>query len=562
MLFLHHVIRCYLVVTLIYILSACTSKPAKLDPLVANTGQPLSSVAQSTDVIFYDLKLAVFPEEKQIAGTGKTVFRVVKETQQIELKLDSRFSINTVTVADKKAEFLHSHGVITINLYEKKYPGEVVEVAINYSGKPHIALNPPWSGGFVFSETNDGKPWIATAVQGEGCDLFWPCKDHFSDKADSMRIRVTVPTGLYVASNGVLKNITVLQNKTTEFDWFLSEPASDYNIALNIGPFERVQQQYTSINGTDIPVEFWVLPENRQKASNLLTNDVYQQMAFFESVLGPYPWGQQKLGFVETPHLGMEHQTINAYGKGYTRDPSGYDWLIQHELAHEWFGNLMTHEQLNDAWLHEGFGFYMQPSYSLYTFGEAAYNHAMYKAYLGIKNCQPIVKEGELSSKEAFNSDIYGKGGWTLHTLRWLIGDELFWQATRELIYGSSDTQSLSYPIQSRYRNTQQFIDIVNRITKKDYNWLFDVYLKQAALPTLTMKRQNNVANLYWSKSEKDATPFKMPVPISINGQLQVYIPIEGVITIKAKPVDHIIVDPQMKVLRQLPITSQCQQEE
>ena len=87
MLFLHHAIRCYLVVTLIYILSACTSKPAKLDPLVANTGQPLSSVAQSTDVIFYDLKLAVFPEEKQIAGTGKTVFRVVKETQQIELKL-------------------------------------------------------------------------------------------------------------------------------------------------------------------------------------------------------------------------------------------------------------------------------------------------------------------------------------------------------------------------------------------------------------------------------------------------------------------------------------------
>lgn len=124
----------------IYILSACTSKPAKLDPLVANTGQPLSSVAQSTDVIFYDLKLAVFLAEKQIAGTGKTVFRVIKETQQIELKLDSRFSINTVTVADKKAEFIHSRGVVTINLYEKKYPGEVVEVAINFQASHILRL--------------------------------------------------------------------------------------------------------------------------------------------------------------------------------------------------------------------------------------------------------------------------------------------------------------------------------------------------------------------------------------------------------------------------------------
>ncbi len=542
-------------------LTGCYSKPAALDPQVASTGESLSTIAQTTDVIFYDLQLVVLPSKKKISGIGKTMFRVLKKTQQVELKLDSRFSIENVTVAKQPVNFSHQQGVIIIDLYEAKYPGEVVEVAISYSGHPHEATNPPWSGGFVFSHTAQGEPWIATAVQGEGCDLFWPCKDHFSDKADSMRIRVTVPTGLSVASNGVLKKIMPLKNNTTEFDWFLSEPASDYNIALNIGPFERIQQQYKSINGTQVPVEFWALPENSHKATMLLNDDVYQQLAFFESVLGPYPWGMQKLGFVETPHLGMEHQTINAYGKGYTRDPSGYDWLIQHELAHEWFGNLMTHEKLNDAWLHEGFGFYMQPTYSLFKFGEAAYNHAMYTAYLGLKNCHPIVKQGKVTSKEAFNADIYGKGGWTLHTLRWLIGDELFWQAARELVYGQTQTANLSYPIESRYRSSQEFINIVNRITGDDYTWLFDVYLKQAALPTLTMERTNTVAYLSWSNSEKDGTAFKMPVPISINGKLTTHTPVDGLITINAKKSDIIVIDPQMKVLRQLPIISQCQQQ-
>jgi aminopeptidase N len=548
--------KAFLLSTLI--LAGCSTTEPALDPIIGDTGQALSATALHADVIKYDLELEIFPSEKSIKGIGRTVFLLTSDTQELELKLDSRFAIEKITVDQRSTQYSRNGGALLIDLGHVTSAGNIVDVAVYYSGKPHVALKAPWQGGIVWSQTEKGLPWIATAVQGEGCDLFWPCKDHFSDKADSMRIRLTVPKGLSAVTNGVLQGIKDVGQDKQQFDWLLSAPASDYNIALNIGPYTRIQKSYTSINGSTVPIEFWVLSENLEKANTLLEDDLSQQIAYYEQTLGPYPWGDQKLGFVETPHLGMEHQTINAYGKKYLRDEHGYDWLMQHELAHEWFGNLMTHEKLNDAWLHEGFGFYMQPAYSLAKFGDAAYSYTMYKSYLGLVNCEPVVRDGQVTSDEAFNSDIYGKGGWALHTLRWLIGDELFWQATRELLYGTADTAALTYPIQPRYRNTQEFIDIVNRLSQKDFTWMFDVYLKQAPLPELINTRQGESLSLSW-KTPMDK-PFPMPVPISINGDLQVYSFENGQINLNLKPSDKVIIDPQMKVLRYLPIIGLCEE--
>ncbi|MFT5838451.1 MAG: aminopeptidase N [Flavobacteriales bacterium] len=538
-------------------LTACTSI-APLDPIIGDTGQPISDIANNTDVLSYGLELEVFPDKKAIAGVGHSYLLITQKTSQIELKLDSRFNIFKILVNNNVANYKRVGGIITINLDSPKIPGDTVNIAVHYSGKPHIALRAPWSGGFVWSETEDGTPWIATAVQGEGCDLFWPCKDHFADKADSMDISLTVPKTVSAVTNGVLTSVTHVGEDKHRFNWTLSVPASDYNIALNIGPFTRIQQSYTSVNGESVPIEFWALHKNSDKAQTMIEEDLLQQISFFEELLGPYPWGDQKLGFVETPHLGMEHQTINAYGKKYLRDKNGFDWLLHHELAHEWFGNLITHKQLNDAWLHEGFGLYMQPLYSLYKFGEAAYTHAMYQSYLGLVNCHPVVMEGVITSDQAFNSDIYGKGGWTLHTLRWLIGDELFWQASRKLLYDTAVTHNLPYPMVPRYRDTQDFIDIINTLTGDDYTWLFDVYLKQAALPELKQTRTKNKLVLKWQTPNNLAFP--MPISISINGDMAIYTTIDNQIILDIKQQDHIIIDPQMKVLRYLPIIGLCEE--
>ncbi|MDA8622361.1 M1 family metallopeptidase [Psychrosphaera sp.] len=540
---------------LTFSLGACSKIP-ELDPIIGDTGNPFSEVAESTDVIEYAIDLEIFPSSQSIAGSGSATFLITKATAQVELKLDNRFTIDKVEVAGVATTYTVNGGVITIDLPNVVAKGDTVTASVFYSGKPHVALNAPWDGGFVWSQTPTGKDWIATAVQGEGCDLFWPCKDHYADKAETTRIHLTVPDGLVAATNGVLQKSVPLSNNRIRYEWLLQVPASDYNIALNIGPYQRIQKSYTSVNGKRVPIEFWALPQSVDKATTMIDDDLMHQIEFFENMIGPYPWYTEKLGFVETPHLGMEHQTINAYGKKYVRDEHGFDFLLHHELAHEWFGNVMTHEKLNDAWLHEGFGLYMQPAYSLYRYGEAAYQHRMYESYLGLVNCHAIVLDGDITSNQAFNSDIYGKGGWTLHTLRWLIGDEKFWQATRDLVYG--EDFELNDEITPRYRNTQEFIDIVNKVAGDDYTWLFNVYLKQAELPNLKTDIAAETLTLNWQVPGN--VDFPMPIPVSINGEINVIDVPTGGASIEIPPGARVIVDPEMKVLRKLPIIGSCEE--
>jgi aminopeptidase N len=270
-------------------LIACQSTVTPLDPLIGDTGQPLSAVSQAADVKTYDLALDIDPASQSISGVGRTGFVLVQATAQVELKLDSRFTIDKIEVGGKVATYQRSGGVLTIALGAEQPAGSAVDVAVFYHGQPHVAKNAPWAGGTVWAKTPDGKPWIATAVQGEGCDLFWPCKDHFADKADSMRIRLTVPNGLSAVTNGVLQQVTPVGKDKQQFDWLLSVPASDYNIALNIGPYQRIQDSYTSVNGSKVAVEFWALPENADKAKTLWQQDLLQQVQWYERVLGPYP---------------------------------------------------------------------------------------------------------------------------------------------------------------------------------------------------------------------------------------------------------------------------------
>ncbi len=546
------------------LLAACQSSPppatpgpAPLDPVIGDTGQPLSEVAQAADVKAYDLQLEIMPQSQSIQGVGRTEFVLLKASSQLELKLDARFQIDRVQVDGVSASYQRQGGILTIDMAATKAAGSKVTVDVAYQGQPHVAKNAPWAGGTVWSKTPEGQPWIATAVQGEGCDLFWPCKDHFADKADRMRIRLTVPKGLSAVTNGVLQGVTDVGPDKQQFDWVLTVPASDYNIALNIGPYTRIQDSYRAVNGETVPIEFWALSANADKARTLLKEDVKGQVAWFEQKLGPYPWGKEKLGIVETPHLGMEHQTVNAYGKGYKRDEYGFDWLLQHELSHEWFGNLMTHQQLNHAWLHEGFGLYMQPAYARDKLGIAAYHYQMYKSYLGLINCEPVVRVGKVTSDEAFNPDIYGKGGWTLHTLRYLVGEQVFWQATRELLYGTAESQTLPYPIAPRYRTTEEFISIVNRLSGKDYQWLFDVYLYQAPLPELKTVAKDGLITLSWQTPGNK--PFPMPVPVVFQGKAQTLDFSKGPVVLKGQ-LSELSIDPEMWILRQLPLIGDCKE--
>ena len=246
----------------------------------------------------------------------------------------------------------------------------------------------------------------------------------------------------------------------------------------------------------------------------------------------------------------MEHQTINAYGNNYEKKPEGFDWLFHHELAHEWFGNQLTAANWDDYWLHEGFASYMQPLYGRWREGEARYAVMLVAQRNQIANRAPVVRDRVLTEEEVYEpakggagTDIYYKGSWTLHTLRWLIGDAAFYESVRRLIYGRPDPRPGNF--RPRYGSTRDFEAIVARVTGKDYRWFFDTYLRDRALPELLATRDGDVLRLAWKTERQRA--FAMPIEVQVGERVR-RVAVPGEVRVPAGA--HVTIDPTARVLR------------
>lgn len=531
-----------------------------LHPDTAKTGKPMSAIQSAFDVRHYALSIRVIPSKREIDGRVDVTFEALKPLDAIELDLDPDLPISAATMEGASLDVRRDQDSFTVALPTRLDAGERATVSIAYAGQPHVALAPPWHGGFVWSEV-DGSPWFATAVQTEGCDLWWPCKDSYADKPDEgVDVAITAPRGVKVASVGVLAGVEEGDDGFDTWRWTSRHPYAGYAVAINGGPYELVEISYEGINGTTYPVQFWALPKNVDKARKLVDTDVVAALEFFERMVGPYPWGDEKVGFVETPHLGMEHQTINGYGEQYKRGKHGFDQLLHHELAHEWFGNVMTHARPQDSWLHEGYGSYMQSVYSEEVVGKMAYFERMFGAYVDSEHCFPVANPAVGDVGEAFdNRDIYTKGAWMLHTLRNLIGEKAFWAGTRRVVYDTSDPWSLDYPIEPRYRTTEEFIRIMSEEAGQDVSWLVEAYLYEADMPELKTTRENGQLVLEWSAGGE--RPFPMPVTVSVDGERTVVDMSDGTGTVPAPEGARVLIDPDSNIMRALPIIGDCSEQ-
>jgi aminopeptidase N len=389
-------------------------------------------------------------------------------------------------------------------------------------------------------------------VQGEGCDLFWPCIDQPTGEPDLVDTYVTAPRELAAPGNGVLIGIAD-HGATRTWHWRVAQPDT-YAIAINVGPFEELKGDYKSRYGNTIPMQYWYLRGHETDARQLF-DEFAPMLDFFEQMIGPYPFGGEKMGVVETPHKGMEHQTLNAYGNKYAKDGNGFDWLLQHEFAHEWFGNQLTNVNWDDMWLHEGFGTYMQPLYAQYLHGDMPYYAMLHTQRLTLANTSPIVSGQSRTEEQVYDGkigpglDIYYKGSLVLHTLRGLIGDDAFFESIRRLVYGRPDP--LPGNFKPRYATTRDYIDIVNQVTGKDLKWFFDVYLYQAALPKLETARDGERLTLRWVTARGEVFP--MPLEVQVGGTVHT-LPMSGgtgELTVPAGSL--LIIDPHSKVLRDMP---------
>ena len=543
-------------------LAACatTPQPAMTD-YTTGSGAARASDQLALDFEKADLKLRIEPDTRSIRGDVQLTFGTRAPLDRIELDLDRNLPIDAIDVdgqALAAARWRNPDGKLTIELPQRLEPGRQTTVRVQYHGQPHVAKKAPWDGGFVWSKTPDGQPWVASAVQGEGCDLFWPCIDHPTGKAKIVEEHLTVPAPLVAAGNGVALGMDEKDGWRT-WHWRAKNP-STYGISINVGPYKLMEGDYKSRYGNTIPLRFWYLPQSEAQARELFA-EFTPILDFFESTIGPYPFGDEKMGVVETPHKGMEHQTINAYGNKYAKTAYGYDDLLQHEFAHEYFGNQLTNTDWDDMWLHEGLGSYMQPLYMQYLRGDQEYFASLQQQRAAIKNKAPIVsgtpklEEEVYSDKTGPGLDIYMKGSMVMHTLRNLVGDPVFFRSVRELVYGTPDPRPGNFA--PRYGTTPEFMAIVKRNAGRDLDWFFQAYLYQAALPELQATRSGDTLQLAW-KTEKN-TPFPLPVEVRV-GERVVGVPMtdgRGSVTLPAGATYTL--DPHSKVLRRLEHIEQFQ---
>ncbi|MCH1920330.1 M1 family metallopeptidase [Shewanella sp. A3A] len=518
--------------------------------------------ATQRDLLFKKAELhwQVFPATETIAGHAVLSFVAKAPLTEFSVDLDRELPISRIDIDGKPltaAQWRNPEGRVFINLPQPLAQGTAFTVSIDYAGKPHQAKHAPWDGGFVWSKTEDGQPWIATAVQGEGCDLFWPCIDQPMGEPEIAELFIKVPAPLVAPSNGKLLGMTE-QDGWRTYHWQVTQP-NTYAVALNIGPYEELQAAYHSRYGHQYPLHYWYLKGDKKAAEGLFA-EFPKQLEFFERYIGPYPFWQDKMAAVNTPHLGMEHQTINAYGNHYAKELFGYDSLLQHELAHEWFGNQLTNENWDDFWLHEGFATYMQPLYAEYLHGRMAYDAMLYGIRAKISNKAPMVsgasktEEGVYDEKRGPGQDIYNKGALVLHTLRNYLGDEQFFRAIRELVYGTTDP--LPGNFKPLYSNTKNFIAIVNRVSGQDLSGFFNTYLYQAQLPKLMSQRQGDVLKISWTQTQGD---FSLPVEVLVDGKLRTVPMPQGHGELIVGNADHIQLDPQQKLLKDEPYFAEYQ---
>jgi len=398
------------------------------------SGGKLNPEQAVMDIRHYTVALTVNPEQQSIDGYTEIDLMLSQQADRLVFDLTKLLTVKKVWVNTKEAKQDHQDDKLFITSATAFNAGKV-KVKIAYGGKPAVAERAPWIGGFQWEKDAKGNPWIAITCQGEGAKIYFPCKDHPSDEPnEGADMIITVPKGLTVAAPGLLKNVSHKKNQST-FHWKTNYTISNYCILFNVGKYKVAKRTYTTIDGNKVPLEYYVLEENFVKAEKIL--DLFEQSCrILEKYFGEYPWVKERIAASETPHLGMEHQTNIAYGNKYRYEKIGgkdFDWLLHHEFGHEWWANKVTNSDWAHMWIQEGICSFGDELATRELAGEEEYLKSMRQTARQVQNKFPVVRGDEVDSDSAYHGDIYGKGAFFMHTLRYVMGDDIFFRTLKKL---------------------------------------------------------------------------------------------------------------------------------
>jgi len=455
------------------------------------------------DVLHYDVDLSIDPEARAIHGMAELCLRVLNTNESsfylnlINLTVDSVFIDNHPSEIDRENDRLF------FPITDSYRHADSLTLTVYYHGHP----GNDGFGGFFFTDK-------VIYTVGEGLNTYppsmlryWiPSHDVPSDKA-TFDLRVTVPGELYVVSNGELVE-EFQDGDRAVFHYREKYPIATYLVAVSVSNFASFTSDYISTTGDTIPLRFYAYPEHLHKAKEDW-KDMAKMIAFFEEHFTPYPF--EKYGMVEVPMRGaMEHQTMTSYSSGLVTGDHRYDFVVVHELAHQWWGDLVTLSDWREIWLNEGFASYCEALYVEEMQGRQALQDYMdrfaaaYFTEAGRMGDFPIYDPDYL-----WGNTVYKKGAWVLHMLRWVVGDRAFWEGMQQ------------YARTFAYQNAsiKDFENIFEIVSGKDLDWFFQQWLYKAGVPQLEVA---------WETGRNEDGKYDVELQVSQKQDIQLfYLPLE-----------------------------------
>ncbi len=467
------------------------------------------------DVERYTLQLDVNTVSKTVGGSVAIEMKALRNSAQA-LQIDLQQPLVLIGAgwdfSKTTAEFRREG-----NVYRVAPPagglvsGKKYTLHLAYAGTPKTALNPPWDGGLVWSKDGNGKPWAAVACQGDGASIWFPCKDLQSDEPDSGAVLIfKCPPGLDVIANGRrIADLSTWRKDTAGWTgWRVTQTINPYDITFYLGDYVGWKDTLAGEGGT-LDLSYYVLRENEQKARKQFAV-VKPMLHCFEGWMGKYPFYADGYKLVESPYLGMEHQSAVAYGndykmgyKGYDRSNTGvglkFDYIIIHETAHEWWGNSITAADVADNWIHEGFATYSEALFAECLLGKPAGERFQTGEQQNIAHDRPVI--GTYGLREEGSGDQYDKGATVVRMLRGLFFHDLYFRQALRLLHKNyyhqtvTSAQVESFWAEQIGRNLKPF---------------FDQYLRRAELPALEW--YHDKSDTVWARFTGVPAGFSLPL--------------------------------------------------
>ena len=462
----------------------------------------------------YDLKYHRFnwfidPAQRYISGSVTSYFIATQAgMNSIQFQLNSILSADSALVKGKSYSIDHTGDLITIPLNHVVQIGKLDSVTVFYHGIPD-------SNGFgsFNNYVHNGAPSMWTLSEPYGASDWWPSKNDLTDKIDSIDVFVVMPKGNHAASNGVLVSETPYGLNSTLAHWKHRYPIASYLIAVAVTNYARYSDYYKTATDS-IEILNYVYPEDSVEL-RAATPDVIKSMGLFEQLFSPYPFRKEKFGQAEVNiGGGMEHQTMTFLGKS-----SFNHFVLTHELAHQWFGDMITCGTWEDIWLNEGFATYCLLLSYEYLFTDSYY----YNAYIReIRDDVLLKQQGSVfcndttSTSRIFSSSLsYNKGASLLRMLRWILGDKDFFQGIRnylndpELKYGFARTSNLK-----KHLETQSGKDLTTYFA----NWFKGTGVPNYSTQVNQQLDLSTLVTINQSQYNSDVSFFNMVIPIEFKG--------------------------------------------